>query len=428
MKAISLFSSAGIGELGLERQGLEIVCANELIGARCELYKSNYPETRMFEGDIWKIKDGLIEYANSSLRDEELFLLYATPPCQGMSTNGYGKLKSEVLAGRRPIVDARNLLVIPALSIIKELNPRWVLFENVPGMQHTAIEYAGEAIKIVDLIRKELGEEYYGFAEVVECSDYGAPQLRKRLITIFTRDNSGIEYLKRNGSFFSDKEKKPIVTLWDAISNFPKLDAQEGKNKDPHDPLHFVNVINSEKYWWVENTPEGDTAFNNQCVNQRCLFKQNKRHIDTIENGKAVASRDTPIYCEKCGELLPRPSILDKCTGQRRPIRGFHSAYRRMRKDLPSRALTRNFPFEASDNKIHPTQNRVLSISEALKIQTISDYEYKWEIKDKPAKKSIIADCIGESVPPKLIDIIAEKMISLTKMSYEERGQQNLLL
>ena len=426
--AISLFSSAGIGELGILNAGLEVICANELVGSRCQLYKENDEETKLFEGDIWNLKEKITEFTKTQLDGDELFLVYATPPCQGMSTNGYGKLKSEVEAGRRALVDARNELVVPALTIIKEIKPRWVLFENVPGMQHTAIEHNGEIIKIVDLIKRELGSKYSGHAQVVECSNFGIPQLRKRLITVYTRDEAGIEYLRENGSFFSMEDQKPLKTLWDAISGFPILDAKEGMNADEDDPLHYVNIMNEEKYWWVKNTKEGDTAFNNQCLNDVCRFQLNRRHVDTIEDGKAVSSRDTPIYCEECGALLPRPSLVDKKTGERRVIKGFHSAYKRMRKDLPARALTRNFPFEASDNKIHPIQNRVLSISEALKIQTISEYEYKWEVDGKTAKKSIIADCIGESVPPTLIEIIVRKMIKLSSGRFEEKGQQSLAL
>lgn len=424
--AISLFSSAGIGELGILNTGVEVICANELVGSRCQLYKENYRETKLFEGDVWHLNEKIIEFTKTQLDDDELFLVYATPPCQGMSTNGYGKLKAEVEAGRRAPIDARNELVIPALTIIKEVNPKWVLFENVPGMRHTVIEHNGELIKIVDLIKRELGSKYIGNAEVVECSKFGIPQLRKRLITVYTRDEAGIDYFKKNGSFFSMGDQKPLKTLWDAISDFPILDAKKGLNKDKNDPLHYVNIMNEEKYWWVENTKEGDTAFNTQCVNEECRFQLNRKHVDTIENGKAVSSRETPIYCEKCGSLLPRPSLIDKKTGERRAIRGFHSAYRRMVKDTPARTLTRNFPFEASDNKIHPTQNRVLSISEALRIQTISDYEYKWCVDGKTVNKSVIADCIGESVPPALIEIIVQKMIELSSGRFEEKGQQKL--
>ena len=105
--------------------------------------------------------------------------------------------------------------------------------------------------------------------------------------------------------------------------------------------------------------------------------------------------------------------MVDPKTGRRRLISGFHSAYRRMPWDQPARTLTRNFPFEASDNKIPPDQNRVLSIYEALVIQTINEFDYSWTIGGEPVTRSLIAQAIGESVPPKLIDYIVGKMCEL---------------
>jgi DNA (cytosine-5)-methyltransferase 1 len=106
--------------------------------------------------------------------------------------------------------------------------------------------------------------------------------------------------------------------------------------------------------------------------------------------------------------------MLDKQSGERRAISGFHSSYRRMEWDKPARALTSNFPFEASDNKVHPDQNRTLSIYEAMVLQTIADYPYEWVVAGAPANRSLIAHVIGESVPPRLIDFIMRKIVGIT--------------
>lgn len=417
MKAISLFSSAGIGDLGLCHNGIEVLVANELLNDRCSLYESNHPATKMLRGDIWTLRNEIIMETRKALRGEELFIVYATPPCQGMSTNGAGKLRAEVAAGNRDEEDARNRLIIPAMDIICELKPRWVLLENVPGMQYTEIRTENGRARVLDYVRHRLGKEYDGAGEVLSCSDYGIAQVRKRLITIFTRDSEGKRFLLANGrSFFPVSERSRPPSLRDVLSGLPPLDAVEGKNAAPDfHPLHRVSVMTPEKYWWVSHTPEGETAFNNQCVNPNCQFRFNPRHLDLVKDGRWQSSKSTPIYCQKCGELLPRPSLLDKKTGVRRLIRGFHSAYRRMEWDKPSRALTSNFPFEASDNKIHPSQHRVLSTYEALIVQTIADYPYRWEINGKQATRTLTAHVIGESVPPRLIDLIARKLLGITK-------------
>lgn len=417
LTAISLFSSAGIGDLGLKANAFDVLTANELLRDRGELYAYNHPDTLLFQGDIWERREELVQATRERLQGRELTLAYATPPCQGMSTNGAGKLMAEVAAGNRPEEDARNRLIIPAMDIICALRPRWVVLENVPGMQLTMIRTEDNTYaKVLDYVSRRLGPAYVGRGEVLACSDYGVPQLRRRLISVFTRDAVGQRYFKANGdTFFPAGERQAPISLREAIGALPALDGRAGHNAAPDfHPLHVVNVLRPEKYMWVANTPEGETAFNNQCTEPACRYQGNARHVDLIEAGRMHASKATPIYCERCGALLPRPTMLDPKTGQRRLISGFHSAYRRMLWDEPARALTSNFPFEASDNKIHPGQNRVLSIYEAMVIQTIANYPYAWKTARGPASKTLIAHVIGESVPPRLIDTIAKKIVRLT--------------
>lgn len=421
---LSLFSSAGIGELGVEAAGLSILVNNELVQNRCDIYHENYPNVHTICGDIWEKKDEIIASWNE-LSDEGPFLVYATPPCQGMSSNGAGKLLNEIRKGNRKPDDPRNRLIIPTMHIVKTLRPVWMLLENVPTMGNTVIrDENGVYINIIDYVQRELGEEYCGIASVVNCADYGIPQMRKRLITIFTRSKNGKEYLKAHGVFLpppTHSEERTLftekwVTLRDAIGGLPALDARKGKNerRDFH-PWHFVPVMNAEKYWWMENTPEGCTAYNNQCVNPKCGYQGNRLHGSNTDDGLHSANKDTPIYCEKCGELLPRPTLVDKKTGQRRLLKGYDTAYRRMEWDTPAATLTQNFIFEASDKKVHPEQTRVLSIYEALILQTIADYDYSLTINAEYISKNLCAEIIGESVPPKLIEMVCKQIVEISQ-------------
>lgn len=416
-EAVSLFSSAGIGELGLKSNGLKIVISSELLADRHRLYSQNYPETMCLTGDIWKTKEEIIEKYHCLSTEDELFLLYATPPCQGMSTNGAGTLLKGIREGNKPSIDERNRLIIPTMDIVTALKPRWFLMENVPLMRNTVINDENDNyINIIDYVRNRLGDEYRGAAQVITCSDYGIPQVRKRLLTIFTRDEYGKKYFDFYGTFLTDFDHKPQMTLRDAIGNFPPLDAVEGKNSNLNfNKYHFVPVMDPEKYWWIENTPEGNTAYNNQCVNPECGYQFNGIHKDKQTDGIWHSNAETPIYCEKCGQLLPRPSMIDKKTGQRRLLKGFHSAYRRMKWDEPARTLTQNFIYEASDNKVHPSQNRVLSIYEALVIQTVAEYEYDFSVNGEVITPAMFAQILGESVPPKLIDIVIRKMLTIKR-------------
>ena len=166
--------------------------------------------------------------------------------------------------------------------------------------------------------------------------------------------------------------------------------------------------MKKEKLWWVENTPYDETAYNNQCTH--CGFIGTPRHGMCYLEGRHQSRKDTPIYCARCNSLLPRPTMIDKETGLRRMIKGFDSAYRRMVWELPAPTLTQNFQFESSDKKLHPEQDRVLSIQEGLILQSISRYDYKFSIDGKDITRSMCCEVIGESVPPYLIELICNNI------------------
>ena len=419
---ISLFSSSGIGDLGLRENGIEVVIANELIEERSKLFLENYPNVKMFNEDIWSCKDKIIEFYHKNYKRAPKVVL-ATPPCQGMSSNGMGKILSDLRKGIRKEFDPRNQLIIPALDIIESLQPEWVVFENVPNMNNTVIlDENNQPINIIEYIYKRL-KNYVGKPVVVNTADYGIPQIRKRLITILTRTKEGINWFKKNGTFLpevthsetGDLVTQKWVTLRDAIGKLPELDAVEGKNdRSDFNPFHRVPVMDEKKYEWVRYTKEGDTAFNNQCVNPECLYQGNTRHGTKKIDGINKFNTETPIYCERCGSLLPRPWAIDKKTGEKRIMKGFVSAYKRMNWDVPASTLTMNFPYVSSDNKIHPSQNRTLSIYEALVIQTISEYQFKFEIGGKPVSDNLVIETIGESVPPRLIDLIVKNILKIS--------------
>lgn len=422
---LSLFSSAGIGELGIRAAGLEILVSNELLQDRSALYHQNFPTVTEICGDIWEKQEFIVETWRRKCRNAP-FMVYATPPCQGMSSNGIGKLLREYREGRRPKEDSRNRLIIPTMNIVRKLRPHWLLLENVPTMSQTIIiDEEGKPINIIEYVRKQLGNEYVGKAEVVNCADFGIPQVRKRLITIFTRDKEGKDYFQNNKNSFIPPQThceygnsfcKPWVTVRDVIGNLPPLSAEKGKNENKdYNPYHVVPIIEEEKLVWIRNTPEGETAFNNQCNNPDCLYRGNITHGSNYESGIHQSNKGTPIYCKRCGKLLPRPTVVDVKTGERRLIRGFDTAYRRMEWDKPAPTLTQKMHAVASDKKIHPSQDRALSLLEAMIIQTISDYEYRFELDGKKVTRNMICQVIGESVPPRLIELLSRNILEQYK-------------
>lgn len=422
-KAVSLFCSSGIGDLGLQANNIDTVVACELLPERMRLFEKNHPEAKTFCGDIWTLKNDIVSYYEETYKDSP-FILIATPPCQGMSSNGMGTILNNLKKGIRPEFDPRNKLIIPAIEIVKALQPEWVIFENVPNMINTVIEDGDSVINIIDYINRELGSIYVGKPQVVDVANYGVPQHRNRLITILTRNPKGIKEFSSRGSLLpepSHSEQKTMftekwITLRDAISDLPAISSRKGENIDKSNPLHKVPILDEIKLSWVHNTPEGQTAMNNQCTNPNCMFQGNTLH-GTKHNSEGVnrANTDTPLYCEKCGSLLPRPYTVDKKTGEKRIMKAFTSAYKRMSWDVPASTLTQNFQYACSDNKLHPTQDRVLSLYEGLIIQTIAKYPYSFVINGKLVSDGLIRDTIGESVPPLLTDKITKHIIEISQ-------------
>jgi DNA (cytosine-5)-methyltransferase 1 len=412
LKAISLFSCGGIGDLALKGSGIEVLLANELEKERAEVFSYNFPEVEMIIGDIWEKKDSITEYVNDALQGASLDIVFATPPCQGMSKNGRGKLLNLVRKGERPKVDPRNQLVIPAIDIFIELKAETLVMENVPEMENTLIpssKVKGELVSIPDYIIERIGDEYSNSIQVIEFADYSVPQRRQRLISVFSRNKNIKNFIYKFGTIFPPKthSKKPIgslkpwITVRDAISTMPALDAKTKQLAVSADiPYHKVPLLDDDKYFWVSNTPLGKSAFDNQCANVKCGFSENRNHGSKHDEGGINKSNAcTPIYCENCNSLLPRPWVRE---GENfRLMKGFVSAYKRMDYDLPSSALTRNLSYACSDNKLHPAQNRVLSIHEACVLHTINKYDFSWKRRDgKKVSDKLVRELIGESIPP----------------------------
>ncbi len=431
--AVSLFSGAGIGDVGFRAAGFDVLSMCEREPGRAALAELNFPSARVFPRDVWEVRNDLVEHVLSSLSGADLHLVTCTAPCQGMSKNGQGTLLKNIRAGSRPALDPRNRLILPALEIVRSLRPLWVVFENVVEMRNTVIEDLDREMKyVLDVVFDQLGGEYEGQAYDVELADYGIPQRRQRLITVLTRDQQAISAFRSGDNLIPPPThaRTPTRTLarWvsvqEAIGDFPLLDGRDEKSANcPNIPFHRVPVLDPKKYEWIRHTPPGKSAFDNQCVNPGCGFQGNKTH-GASHDGEGInrAHRDTPLYCERCKSLLPRP--YTQGADGIRLMSGYTSAYKRMDPDLPAPALTRNLSYPCSDQKLHPYQNRVLSLAEAMRIHTLDRYDFQWgplkqgsgTRRKKPgmAPDSLIRLVIGESVPPLFFHLLGKHILAFS--------------
>lgn len=435
LTAVSLFSSSGIGDLALRAAGADVLVANEFVPERAALFSVNFPDADVLVGDIRDLGDRIVHSVKERLVDRELDVMFATPPCQGMSKNGRGKLLRGVRDGLRDLIDPRNQLATFVPPLVMTLRPRIVVFENVPEMDGTLVlDDEGNLIELLNFLSDSM-VGYHGIWRTIEFADYGVPQRRQRLITIFIRDDVHAKMVNFDSEFSMTKlfpepthAVKPNmfqaawVTVNEVISDLPSLDASTKEMSRSEIPFHYVPVLDEKKHWWISHTPLSASAFDNQCVNENCLFDGNVAH-GTSRNASGInqAKKDTPLYCQKCRSLLPRPSAIDRSTGELRIMKGFTSAYKRMSGDQPASAITTNLSYVCSDKKIHPSQHRALSLYEAMLLHTVSDYEWSWILPNgKRAKDGLIRDSLGESIPPRGLETIFRQIFRLDLCSIDK--------
>src|SRR3954451_4053691 len=90
LPAASLFSGAGIGDLGFRAAGLGVLAQCEIEADRAALAALNFPGSSVLVADVWQAQERFVEAVTAKLRRRQLFLLSCTAPCQGMSKSGQG--------------------------------------------------------------------------------------------------------------------------------------------------------------------------------------------------------------------------------------------------------------------------------------------------------------------------------------------------
>jgi len=161
--AVTLFSGGGIGDIPFEwgSRKIPVVAKCELLEERAALLRTNYPKSEIFQGDIWELKDSIAEHVHSKLKGSRPWLMVLSPPCQGMSSNGAGRISKAISEGKRSKEDERNRLILPGIELIENLKPDWFILENVSKMYNTVIRNENdEPENILEMMSRRLSREY----------------------------------------------------------------------------------------------------------------------------------------------------------------------------------------------------------------------------------------------------------------------------
>ena len=285
LKTISLFSSAGIGELRLP-DFVDVVAANELLKPRAECYRHFYPNTDMICGDITEdaVKHRIIDIANA----QHCQFLIATPPCQGLSTLGKNKGQEQYEA------DRRNFLILEVLDIIDQCDFQYVLIENVPKFIEMYFPYQGKYRKLEEILSMKYQKEYHIDIRVLNAKDYGIAQSRPRAI---------IKLWKR-GLRWSWPVPEKEITLREAIGHLPSLEPGE----DSGIPWHCAKPHNPRAVLAMRHTAPGKSAIANAVYYPK---KEDGTRIKGFHNTfkRMVWDQPCPARTTYCGSISSHNNV-----------------------------------------------------------------------------------------------------------------------
>lgn len=375
---VSLFSSAGIGCYGFKEAGYSCIATVELLERRLKIQKYNNKcmlSSGYICGDMTldETKDKIFQELNlwkDCFGVKDLDVLIATPPCQGMSVANHKK--GDELK--------RNSLVVESIEITKEVKPKFFIFENVRAFLNSiCTDIDGQDKPIQEAIVMNLGGAYNILFRVLNFKDYGCPSSRTRTLVIGVRkDLADITPI----DMFPDIS--PEKTLRETIGHLPSLKVMGEISKT--DIYHNFRKYAPHMEAWISEIKEGQSAFDNDDIS---------RIPHTIKNGVVVYN------AKKNGDKYTR-QYWDK---------------------VAPCIHTRN-DIMASQNTVHPTDNRVFSIREIMLMMSVPT-SFQWTdipfdklnslpLKEKQAflkrEEMNIRQNLGEAVPTVIFRQIANKI------------------
>lgn len=380
---IDLFSGAGGLSLGLKWSKFNCLFASDFDKQIAETYKRNFTKTPFVCDDIRNIDFSNVK-KDLKIKKNDVDLIVGGPPCQGFS-----------MANRKRIEeDPRNLLFRNFIRAVETFNPKCFLIENVTGLNSENISLRTKEKPVTEVISdyfKRIG--YQIKITSFKSEEHNLPQFRRRVLIIGTNilkkknpllhneigvlrgSYSSYEYMKKENeeqmSFFESK-KKP-VTVWESISDLPKIKA--GENGDH---LDYVS-----------------SPINNYQKKMRNKSKGVTNHISTPHDEMALKR----IKLIKQGQnFTSLPKELK--------TKSVHSgAWGRLEADGLAPTITTRFDTPSVGRVIHPFDHRTITVREAARIQSFPDHFKFYGTRTSQGIQ------VGNSVPPLVAKAIGQMFI-----------------
>lgn len=399
---VDLFAGCGGLSLGLYQSGWEGLFAIEKNAFAFETLKYNLIDNkRHFNWPEWlpqtehDINEVLDKYPKQlkSLRGK-VDLVAGGPPCQGFS-----------MAGKRVEEDVRNQLVFSYIKFIELVQPKMILFENVKGFTYafdkgksTSSEKEPYSHKVI----RELGNLGYNVKpHVIDFSEYGVPQRRKRFILVGIQKELGTpndfeDLLKVNrGSFLKSKGLTSNNTLQDAISDLLR---SNGECPSPDRKGFYSGKYGNRKLTAYEKLMRGDYPKTHDIADSHSFAKQTPDKIS--------------CYKRLLSEYPQRGKRID---GESREQWG-----------IKQRGITILDPNVVSptitgspDDYLHYSEPRIMTVRECARIQSFPDW---YEIKKKYTTGGKMRKLevprytqIGNAIPPLFAELAGMVLLNMLR-------------
>ncbi|HRU99122.1 MAG TPA: DNA cytosine methyltransferase [Ruminococcus sp.] len=339
LNVLDLFCGAGGLSYGFESAGFDILVGIDNDAKALETFELNHKGSKSICGDITQITYD--EHIKPLLGGKQIDVIIGGPPCQGMS-----------LSGPRKFDDPRNKLYLSYIRLVKEIQPKVFVIENVPGL----VGLFGGQIK--DSIIEKFTEMGYHIEYKILCSaDYGVPQSRKRVVFVGTKVGS-FEYPAINPN---------VVTCSMALSDLPALENELGEEVSEY-------AMPPQNYY------------------QQLMRKRS----DMVLNHVAASHSDK---VKKIISLVPDGGNYKNLPEEYRESRNFHVAWTRFASNKPAPTID-----TGHRHHFHYKYNRVPTVRECARLQSFPD-DFKFL-----GNKTQQFRQVGNAVPPLMAQAIAEQV------------------
>ncbi|MGI6508853.1 MAG: DNA cytosine methyltransferase [Saccharofermentanales bacterium] len=353
--ALSFFSGAMGLDIGLSKGGIEPILACEF-NKYCRMtINANEPDIALI-GDITEYtSDKILEFAGVP-EDRKVDVVVGGPPCQAFSSAG----------NRKGFDDSRGNVFLTFIDRIVEILPTYAIIENVRGLLSSSFPYSDEltfeeCVKagfepvkggaLLHILRRLREAGYTVSFELYNAANFGAPQVRERIVMIAYHGDDKVGYLTPTHSENGEHGLPKWETLRSALDQLPN-DVTHNHIEFPEKRLKYYRMLKEGQNW-----------------------------------------RDLP------------PDIQKEAMGKSYYLGGGKTGFlRRLAFDKPSPTLVTHPAMPATD-LCHPVEYRPLSVEE---YKVIQGFPLDWQIHG-----SILEQYkqIGNAVPIKLGEAIAKKII-----------------